>query len=308
MNKYTRTIFTTLLVIWLIPQMGIAVAADPSMAGLCVSKIGKIKDTPLPDTQLCLTEAEEKTMVYAVLEEGLDTPDTEANEGNSMVRPCARYTEILQCTPSGDKKTKQINQELLKTCPDDLPDSGTDKHGQYFDCQEVSVIIVDPETGGIGLLQVYIGLIYRWAAGIVGVIAVLIIIVSGIQISTANGEPSVVEEARKRIVQSLGGIAILFLASGLLYVINPTFFKAPDYVAQEKIAEKNAEKAKIDAMNKENTEWNIKQKAAQEQYTKDAKSQAAKAKEEADAADAAQEKAVQDKLMKEGKYFPPAAF
>lgn len=237
MNRYTRTIFAALLAIWLIPQMGMVSAVY--MGGLGESRI---KD--LPNEQKCLTGNEEKNMVYAVIEEGLDTPDTTANEGNSSVRKCARYTEILKVTTSGTKKTNDIRQELLLTCPDNLPDSGTDEHGQYFDCQEVSVIIVDPETGAIGLIQVYVGLIYRWAAGIVGVIAVLIIIVSGIQISTANGEPSVVEEARKRILQSLGGIAILFLASALLYVINPTFFKAPEY--QMTLQEK-ADKAQQEA-------------------------------------------------------------
>ncbi len=295
MNRYTRIIFTTLLTIWLIPQMGMAAVAKDMLT------LGKSKIHNLTNEQKCLTENEEKNMVYAVIEEGLDTPDTAANEGNSSVRKCARYTEILKVTTSGTKKTNDIKQELLLTCPDNLPDSGTDEHGQYFDCQEVSVIIIDPSTGAIGLIQVYIGLIYRWAAGIVGVIAVLIIIVSGIQISTANGEPSVVEEARKRILQSLGGITILFLASALLYVINPTFFKAPDYAGAEK--DTQAEKECGDFSEKLE-EYGKKRLSCKEIELKDENN---KLNKEA-AADAAQEKAVQDKLMKEGKYFPPADF
>lgn len=239
MNRRTRIIFAALLTIWLIPQMGmVAVAKD-------MSTLGQSKIHDLPNEKKCLTENEEKNMVYAVIEEGLDTPDTAANEGTSGVRKCARYTEILQVVEKGDKKSKLIIEELLKECPEGLPDSGTDEHGQYFDCQEVSVIMVNPETGAIGLIQVYVGLIYRWAAGIVGVIAVLIIVVSGIQISTANGEPSVVEEASKRITQSLGGIAILFLASGFLYIINPTFFKAPDYAGAEQDEQCKSQTKKI---------------------------------------------------------------
>lgn len=205
----------------------VVVTAD-AIGDLCKSKMHKTTND-----DLCLKSEETKSMIYTVLEESLDTPDTMPNDNNTTVRKCFRYTEILQCIPEGaTTKKKQINQQLLKKCPGGIPNTGTDIHNQYFDCQEVTVIVSDPAAGGTGILQVYVSLIYRWAAGIVGIIAVLIIVVSGIQITAADGEPSKVDEAKTRIIQSLGGIALLFFASALLYVINPTFFQAPNYAAK----------------------------------------------------------------------------
>ncbi|MEK7528568.1 MAG: pilin [Patescibacteria group bacterium] len=80
-------------------------------------------------------------------------------------------------------------------------------------------------ASGTGLLSNFIAALYRWAASIVGIAAVLIIVVSGIQISMGgDGSSGVVDEAKKRILQSLIGIAILFLSGLILYIINPTFF------------------------------------------------------------------------------------
>lgn len=175
---------------------------------------------------LCLTPEEKTNMIYTVIEEGMDTPDSPDN--NAEARSCARYTETLICEVNG-KSQKITNQGLFKECPD-MPDSGTDAKHQSFDCQNVTVLLVNPAQGGVGVLQVYLGLIYRWAAGIVGIIAILIIIVSGIQISASNGEAEAMSAAKKRIFQSLGGLALLFLASGLLYMVDPNFFKQPDAI------------------------------------------------------------------------------
>ncbi len=224
MKKFLHTFLISLTLGSLfIPMTAMGAGLD----NICQSKITKVtKD------DLCLSEDDKKTKVYTVLEESLDTPDTQANGNNTTIRKCFRYTEILQCIPEGaTKKQKQVNQQLLKKCPDDIPNTGTDINNQYFDCQEVAVIVSDVAAGGTGILQVYVSLIYRWAAGIVGVIAVLMIVVSGVQITMADGEPSKVDEAKTRIFQSLGGIALLFLASALLYVINPTFFQKPNQSA-----------------------------------------------------------------------------
>ena len=63
------------------------------------------------------------------------------------------------------------------------------------------------------------------AAGVVGIIAVLIIVISGIQISMDQGGGESVTSAKNRIMQSLAGLVILFLSALILYTINPTFFK-----------------------------------------------------------------------------------
>ena len=57
-----------------------------------------------------------------------------------------------------------------------------------------------------------------------GIIAVLVIVVSGIQISIDQGSGEGVTAAKNRITQSLAGLVILFLSALILYSINPTFF------------------------------------------------------------------------------------
>lgn len=78
-----------------------------------------------------------------------------------------------------------------------------------------------------GLLSNYISIIYKWGASIAGLFAVLIMVYSGIQISTAGGEQQKVDEAKTRILQSISALIVLFLAGLILYTINPTFFIKP---------------------------------------------------------------------------------
>lgn len=90
-------------------------------------------------------------------------------------------------------------------------------------CNRVQVILSE---SGTGLLSEFIGALYRWSAGIVGIIAVLVMVVSGIQISMAGGDSAKVDSAKTRILQSIAGLVILFLAGLILYTINPNFFTA----------------------------------------------------------------------------------
>ena len=77
---------------------------------------------------------------------------------------------------------------------------------------------------GLGLLNNYAGLVYQWIAGIVGAICILMIIISGIQISIGGLSPDEVNEAKERIIRSLTGMVVLFLSAFILYTINPIFF------------------------------------------------------------------------------------
>jgi len=72
------------------------------------------------------------------------------------------------------------------------------------------------------LLKFYAMQLYRWAASIVGIICVLLIVISGIQITASRGED--ISSAKNRITQALAGLALLFLSALILYTINPTFF------------------------------------------------------------------------------------
>ncbi|MEK7524031.1 MAG: pilin [Patescibacteria group bacterium] len=80
------------------------------------------------------------------------------------------------------------------------------------------------DYSGAGLVAQYISVLYKWAASVVGIIAVLVITFSGIQIATAGGDSAKLDSAKNRIAQSLAGLAILFLSGLILYTINPGFF------------------------------------------------------------------------------------
>lgn len=79
-------------------------------------------------------------------------------------------------------------------------------------------------TDGLSLLNDYASRVYQWIAGIVGAICILIIIVSGIQISIGGLSADEVGSAKERVERALIGLAVLFLSAFILYTINPTFF------------------------------------------------------------------------------------
>ena len=78
-------------------------------------------------------------------------------------------------------------------------------------------------VSGAGILKVYVKQLYRWGAVTVGFIAVVTIIVSGIQISI-SGVSGDITSAKNRILQAIAGLVLLFLSGIILYTINPTFF------------------------------------------------------------------------------------
>ena len=101
---------------------------------------------------------------------------------------------------------------------------GTSEHSECTDrsytCIPIQILV---SKSGVGMLKFYALQIYLWGASIVGIIAVLIIVISGVQIAASGGEEQL-STAKTRIMQSLAGIAILFLSGLILYTINPTFF------------------------------------------------------------------------------------
>ncbi len=81
-----------------------------------------------------------------------------------------------------------------------------------------------PYQGPFGLLYSYVGLIYKYMSGIIVAMAVLFIVVGGIQITTSGGDEGKVDEGKKRITKAIIGLIVWFTASLILYTINPTFF------------------------------------------------------------------------------------
>lgn len=79
-------------------------------------------------------------------------------------------------------------------------------------------------SNGVDLINQYISMIYMWAASIIGVVAVLMIVVSGLQIIFGGANTEFVSDAKGRIMQALLSLVLLFGTALLLRTINPNFF------------------------------------------------------------------------------------
>lgn len=137
------------------------------------------------------------TFQYSIL-------DTEKSETHTI--PALSEMKCSEATVAKDLAAKYKNNAQINV---------------RYSCKTVQALI---SKGGTSLIYGYIGMIYRWAAGIVGIIAVLVIILSGIQLSASGGDSEATTAAKNRIIQSLAGIAVLFLSGLILYTINPNFF------------------------------------------------------------------------------------
>lgn len=147
-----------------------------------------------------------------------------------VIRPCFRNT--FEYTNPDTKESKSLPM-LADKCSakaqglyEQWTVNGDEIHKRFFvrySCKEVKVTLT---KGGTVAIYGYIGDIYKWGASIVGVVTVTVIIISGIQISAAGGDPEAIGSAKKRIIQSIVGIVVLLLSGLILNTINPTFFTA----------------------------------------------------------------------------------
>lgn len=164
---------------------------------------------------------------YDVLAAGQEIPvgvDI-SGEGRVLVSgmtEAAKTRLITEPKPTSDEQcnTNNANKDVIPALGGVKPSTIINPEKTYS-CTIKYLISGD---SGSEVLAKYIGALYKWAAGLVGIISVLIIVFSGIQISAAGGDSAKLDTAKNRIAQSLIGIVILFLAGLILYTINPTFF------------------------------------------------------------------------------------
>ncbi|MBD3157045.1 hypothetical protein GF369_04435 [Candidatus Peregrinibacteria bacterium] len=154
------------------------------------------------DIQCSNLQENQSSGLYVILEEPL---------GGPKAKYCFRV-----CTKLDNDKANMTNKcEYKETC------EGGGDLGDDVTCQRVQVL--KAESGG-DLIYSYVRMIYLWAAGTIGIIAVFTLVYSGIGISAAGGDSGKIDNYKNRIMQSLIGLVILFLSGLILYTINPTFF------------------------------------------------------------------------------------
>ncbi len=128
------------------------------------------------------------------------TKTTVDGKPSTSFRNCySEYVEVDQCTASDG----QSNDSTVTTC----------EYVQVFTA-----------PSGTNLLYVYIGALYQYAAGLGGILAVLLMIIGGIQVASAGGDANKMAKAKELITKSLTGLIVLFLSAVILYTINPNFF------------------------------------------------------------------------------------
>ena len=206
-------ISTNLLIIWggityasFVPNDAKTILSDADDKP-CISKVG-------PDTKKIVTFIEEP-----IFKAGGDD--------DYQIRDCYRHslswTKSEGTAPNKVWGTQQTFTSLskLECLPLTYEEADKKAYRAVYSCYPIQAIV---SKGGTTMIYHYIGTIYKWAAGFVGIISVTVIIISGAQISLGGGDTQTIDEAKKRIIQSLSGIALLFLSGLILNTINPTFF------------------------------------------------------------------------------------
>ncbi len=196
--KKVATLFLTAI------SLNLLIFSTQSFASDLPEEIGK-----MASEKPCIDLTKDGDKIVTIIEEALpiDTKKTDDYE----IKTCYRHT--LEGPDGG--VTPALTTEKCKT--EYLPG----KDGYKYACYEVQVIL---SSGGTALIYTYIGMVYEFGATMAGIVAVLIIVLSGIQISASGGDSEAIENAKKRILKSFAGIAVLFLSGLILYTINPTFF------------------------------------------------------------------------------------
>lgn len=146
-----------------------------------------------------------KDKIVTILEEEIGGPTGGADSADE-VKSCIRKTTFGEAGKTGDPTYVEIG-----ACS---PDEKTN-------CKRVQVILA---STGADLLYSYVGIIYRWAAGTIGIVSVLFLVVGGFEIATAGGDTGKIDKAKTRIMQSLAGLVLLFLSALILFTVNPNFF------------------------------------------------------------------------------------
>lgn len=202
-TKLLKTISTGLLIISFAPT---AMAAIPDFT--CNDLNGQQEPSQSGESAPAGNAEKLQSYIVTILEEEIS--GSQSNEFGDEVK-------VLSCI----RKTSCETANERTECTSEYVPLGQCSPGENEFCQRVQVIIAQ---SGINLLMTYLGIIYRWAAGIIGIISVAYLIYGGFLVATAQDDTGKIDTAKEKIFQSLAGLVLLFLSAVILYTINPNFF------------------------------------------------------------------------------------
>jgi hypothetical protein len=155
-----------------------------------------------------------KGKIVTIIEEPIGNP----TENKPTIEPGKEDPVIvINCFRKSVCETDENNR---KTCEPPVFATICSNDGDDI-CQPIQAYLA---RSGANLLYSYVGNIYRWAAGMIGIVTVLYLVVGGVEIATAGGDQGKIDKAKERIMQSITGLVLLFLSALILYTINPNFF------------------------------------------------------------------------------------
>ncbi|KKP38694.1 hypothetical protein A2483_04250 [Candidatus Peregrinibacteria bacterium RIFOXYC2_FULL_33_13] len=135
-----------------------------------------------------------------------------------------KFSEKAKFSQGEEEATKAKIKECVQfEFPYDTPCPKTcdNKKELVSSCQLYEILSADSAGG---FMKKIISKIYVLGVELGSIVAVLIIIISGIQYITAAGDSGKVTSAKERIMQALIALVVLLLSGIILYTINPTFF------------------------------------------------------------------------------------
>lgn len=171
------------------------------------------------------------------------------NDFGSSENVCVRQTVKL-VTIKDDPKTTKIWEQCtdenkddpgcrLRFCNTTPLEKGNDSSKVYWskhNCNKYCVafqeaIPVGNKTvrsisgnSGTDLAMNYVSMIYKFGASILGILAILVIVVSGVQMIAGGVDENNYTTAKDRILQAILSLAMLFSSALILRTVNPDFF------------------------------------------------------------------------------------
>ncbi len=82
-----------------------------------------------------------------------------------------------------------------------------------------------PSSNPFGVINDYLRPILSWMVGIAAGLAILMIVIGGLQIIMSGGNDSKIGEGKKRVTEAILGLLLLVFSATILYFLNSYFFK-----------------------------------------------------------------------------------
>ena len=136
--------------------------------------------------------------------------------GTPLASPCNSWSEI-------DDSGKVIKQNAIKWEPGDPYPTLTE--GKKFKCATIDTAIGSVQTDPVKLVQQLFGILLSLAGGI----ALLLIIYSGYQIMTSEGNPEKLQAARETLTSAIIGLVFLIFSLVILQIIGVDILRIPGF-------------------------------------------------------------------------------